>query len=439
MDTSYDVVIVGGRCAGASLAIFLARQGASVAIVEADRLGTDQVVSTHTIHPPGMDVLDDIGVGNAVRDGAPPMRVARLDVGSVWAQVQFPEGRHECCPRRFRLDRLLQDAALAAGVEIFPLTRVAALRRDGDRVTGVEAVSDGRPRILGAALVVGADGRHSTVARLAGADEYLGYDWPRAMYWAYWRPPAVWESDEYPFDMLLRMPGHERHIIFPTDDGELLLGTVPEAEIARSWRGNHRARYLDNLRADPVFRPLMDGGTMTSDVVGTLHERFFYRRAAGPGWALVGDAGHHKDPLVGWGISEALIQARQLAAAIAKGSDVALQRYWRRRDVDSLPRYFLGQERGDAGAINPVMSVVVSRARTAPWLAAQMIREMEYEVNPYQLLPMGAVVRWVLAAALRGRPGLIGAFLAQGKRMTGVQRHLKQARARLRDVEHGQM
>ena len=67
IQSRYDVVIVGARCAGATLATFLARAGASVLLLDKDPHSTDQILSTHTIHPPGLDVLDQVGVGNAVR------------------------------------------------------------------------------------------------------------------------------------------------------------------------------------------------------------------------------------------------------------------------------------------------------------------------------------------------------------------------------------
>jgi flavin-dependent dehydrogenase len=41
-----------------------------------------------------------------------------------------------------------------------------------------------------------------------------------------------------------------------------------------------------------------------------------YRAASGPGWALVGDALHQKDPLDGQGIYDALFEAKALAQAI---------------------------------------------------------------------------------------------------------------------------
>jgi len=181
-DRSYDVVIVGARCAGAALAAFLARSGASVIVLEADRLGTDQVISTHTIHPPGMDVLDELGVGESVREGSSTVRLIRFQVDGSYADIQPPPGRVECCPRRYRLDSLLQQAAIAAGAEVCERTRVTGLLRDGDRVVGVRAEHAGSEIEVRGRITVGADGRRSTVARLAGAEEYLGYDSPRAVY-----------------------------------------------------------------------------------------------------------------------------------------------------------------------------------------------------------------------------------------------------------------
>jgi menaquinone-9 beta-reductase len=429
----YDVLVVGGRCAGSTLATLLARAGARVAVCERERLGTDQVVSTHTIHPAGMDVFDELGIGRAIREAAPPMRRIRLDVNGVFADLQLPAGRDECCPRRHRLDRLLQEAAITAGAEFHDRARLTGLLHDGERVVGARVRGPAGERTCRARLVVGADGRHSTVARLAGAAEYLGYNWGRGMYWAYWDPPQVWRTEAYPFDMLLRMDGADRRVIFSTDDGQLLLGTVPELGVMRRWHG-HDTGYLDDLRADPIFRPLVDGGTMRGRVVGTRHERFFFRQAAGAGWALVGDAGHHKDPLIGWGISEGVVQAKQLAAAILQGGSTALQRYWRQRDLHTLPRYRLAQERGERGALSPLLPLVLSRASGEPALAQTLAREIEYDVNPYELLPVSRVARWVLGAALRGQPGLLRHFAAQARRVRRLQQELAEARRHLAAV-----
>ena len=424
-DCIYDAVIVGARCAGASLAAFLARSGASVIVLEADRLGTDQVISTHTVHPAGMDVLNELGVGAAVLEGSPPAHVIRFQVDGAYADIELLPGRVECCPRRFRLDRLLQQAATDAGAEVCESTRVTGLLRDGEHVTGVRAEHGGHAIEVRGNITVGADGRRSTVARLVGAEEYLGYDSPRAMYWAYWEPPKAWHSPAYPYDFLIDSSGKDRRFIFSTDNDQVLLATMPLIDVGRRWRENVEFQYINDLRPAPDFTPLVAEGKMVSKVIGTVSERFFYRQAVGLGWALVGDAGHHKDPILGWGISEALVQAKQLAEAIQAGGGADLQRYWRRRDVDTLPRFRFGEDRALPQSVRAVFPVVLNKARSTPGLAQQLFRETEYEVNPYTLLPASKVARWTFAAALRGRPGLILDFIGQGRRIAGVMAELR--------------
>lgn len=378
----YDAIIVGGRCAGAALANFLARDGASVLVLEAGKLGTDQVLSRHTIYPAGMDLLDELGVGEPVRQGSPPAQAIRFQVEDGYADIKPPAGRSECCPRRYRLDRLLQDAAINAGSEFCESTLVTGLLRDDDRVIGVRAEHDGDPIEAKAPVTVGADGRHSSVAKLVHAEEYLGYDWARGMYWAYWEPPPVWKSAAFPYDSLIRFSGKDRRVIFSTDDAQILMATLPLVEEARRWKSNPAEGYKNDLASDPDLRLLVREGKMMSKVIGTLAERFFFRCSAGPGWALVGDAGHHKDPVLGWGISEALVQAKQLASAIREGGDAALIRYWRRRDVDALPRFRMGEERGSPHPINKLFPLVLRKISRTPDQAQQLFRETEYDVNP---------------------------------------------------------
>ena len=94
-ESRYDVVIVGARCAGATLATFLARAGASVLLLDKDPLPSDQILSTHTIHPPGLDVLDAVGVGDAVRAVAPPTHIVRLRKNEAFVDIEFPDERAE--------------------------------------------------------------------------------------------------------------------------------------------------------------------------------------------------------------------------------------------------------------------------------------------------------------------------------------------------------
>lgn len=148
--------------------------------VERDRLPSDQVLSTHTIHPPGLAVLDELVVGDAVRSEAPASPTMRLRKDGSWADITFPDGLAGRCPRR-RLDGLLAEAAVAAGVELRDGTRVSAVRFDGSRAVGVRLQHAGGIYDVDAALVVGADGRRSFVAEQVRAEEYMAYDAPQRL------------------------------------------------------------------------------------------------------------------------------------------------------------------------------------------------------------------------------------------------------------------
>jgi 2-polyprenyl-6-methoxyphenol hydroxylase-like FAD-dependent oxidoreductase len=433
----YDVVIVGARCAGATLGTFLARAGASVLLLDKDRLPSDQVLSTHTIHPPGMDVLDSVGVGAAVRAAAPPTHIVRLRKNDAAVDVEFGDGRAEYCPRRKRLDGLLQDAAASAGVELLDQTRVTSLVRDGDRVVGVRAAgAGGQERVFRARLVVGADGRHSTVARLVEAEEYLAYDAPRAMFWGYWNAPAFWHTDPaYRFGMYVaNTDGHIR-VIFQTDDDQLLIGSLPPTERASSWRSDPDAALIGDLASDSTTGPLIAGSAPDGRVRGTVKERYFFRSAAGNGWTLVGDAGHHKEFVIGDGITEALLQASSLAPAIEKGTDAALRRWWRARDVEALPYFFLGQDEGALGPPLELQQVVFSHAARRPALRARLAATMEHQLSPQDTFPVRQVLWWTLGAALRGSPGVVPQFFAIGRRGSAINRELSLRRRLLAEAE----
>ena len=93
----------------------------------------------------------------------------------------------------------------------------------------------------------------------------------------------------------------------------------------------------------------------------------------------MGDAGHHKEFVIGDGITEALLQACSLAVAIRRGTDAALHRWWRARDVEALPYFFLGRDEGALGPPKALQQVVFSHVTETPSLRARMAATMEHE------------------------------------------------------------
>src|SRR5512139_3595651 len=124
MERQWDVIIVGARCAGATLAALLARSGVRTLLLEASPRGTDMPLSTHLVQPPGMDVLDALGVGDRVRAVTPAATRFRYALDESVVVSQANPGRAAYCVRRSTLDPWLQEAAEAAGAELRDRHRV---------------------------------------------------------------------------------------------------------------------------------------------------------------------------------------------------------------------------------------------------------------------------------------------------------------------------
>jgi len=428
---TFDVIVVGARCAGASLAYHLAGAGLAVAVLDAARLPSAQRTSTHLIQPPGMDELDALGVAAVVRRLSPALREARLSFDGYEACLAYGPGRAAHCLRRETLDRLLQDAAVSAGADLRPQSRVVDVVHAADgRVCGVEVQRPGGVHErLHAKLVVGADGRHSTIAKLVGAEEYLGYDGPRACYWAYWRRPPTWNQNQ--LANLYR--ADDAYVVFPTDGDLLLIASTPPLARARAWRADHTTAYLDSIRSCESIRRHIGDERPVSEVRGMLKTRYYFRTSAGPGWALIGDAGHHKDFFAGLGISDALRDAHQLSRAILDSEQPDLQCWWRRRDVQRMPMFHWAAELGRPEPVDALRRLTATRLAAAPELRARFGGIFDGRLSPYEFIPDGRAARWVAGALLHGDPRPLVPLLGAARRRARATRDQRRStRALLR-------
>lgn len=433
---AFDTIIVGARCAGASLAAHLARAGQKVLLLDAAKLPSNQPLSTHFVHAYGVGLLDELGVGAAVRELTPPSHVMRLDLDGTPIDVPVPGGRAGHCVRRVHLDRLLQEAAIQAGAELRDQSRVCRLLKDGERVVGVEVKSGSSVTTHRAKIVVGADGRDSMVAKLVSANEYHAYEGSRFMYWSYWPAPPGWreKSGFQGFDAYIGFAGDRRvRFVFQTDSNLLLISVAPDRSELPAWKGQHESRYLEALHACPLTARLVEGNQRVADIVGILRMRYFFRDAVGPGFALVGDAGLHKDPTPGLGITDALRDARSLARAIVDGSELALNRYWRERDLNSIDLFHFAKDMGDPNYVNPLNRLVFSRVQKAPDLIERLAASVDRQFSPYSALPTRTVVGWVLGAMLRGNLSVFPHLVQRAKHEVRVER-ARRERALLLDA-----
>lgn len=344
LKSSYDVIVVGARVAGAATAMLLARHGLDVLLVEQGARGAD-TLSTLALMRGGVVQLSRWGLLDAIRaSGTPAIRKTTFHYAEERVEVRIKprEGVDALyAPRRTVLDPLLADAAAAAGADVVYHTRfVDVTRTQAGRVDGVILEGTDRvPRAIAARYVVGADGRQSTLARRVGAlPSHVGRHVTAVIY-------TIVHG--------LAADGYHWHYA-----GAASVGQIPTTEgDVLVFASMPRERFMTELRFDlersfhrilsevapalaSAMRILMPEGPFR----GFAGQEGVVRQAWGPGWALVGDAGYFKDPLTAHGITDALRDAELLARAIERGTDTALADYQSLRDELSMRLFWITDE-----------------------------------------------------------------------------------------------
>jgi 2-polyprenyl-6-methoxyphenol hydroxylase-like FAD-dependent oxidoreductase len=312
------VVVVGARAAGAATALLLARLGHDVVLVDRATFPAD-TLSTHQIARPGVVQLHRWGLLDAVMaSGTPAIReVTFTTLGeSVTRQVKDTAGvDFLVAPRRYILDTILAEAAAQAGAQLRMGVSVTNVRHDSaGRTSGVRGRdASGAPIAINARFVVGADGLASRVARVVGAGVTERHRDGGAVQYAYYAG-LPWRGIE------LTAADHALAGVFPTHDGQacIWIGTPSaDAVAARRRAGSRTDGFTAQLQqAAPELVERLHNGRRVSPITGMLRSPNFVRQAHGAGWALVGDAGYHRDPVTGHGLSDAYRDAELLAAAL---------------------------------------------------------------------------------------------------------------------------
>jgi 2-polyprenyl-6-methoxyphenol hydroxylase-like FAD-dependent oxidoreductase len=333
----YDVVIAGARVSGSATALLLARAGLRVLVVDPVERGRD-TLSTHALMRGAVLQLARWGLLDAVRaSGAPRLARTTFHYGSEAVAVDIePDSGVDglYAPRRTVLDRILAEAAEAAGAEYRYGWAVAGLREspNGHVTHAVLRGVTGGVATVAADVVVGADGMRSKVARLVGARTTYTASHATGSIYGYF--PGL-PREGYHWHFAHRMAAG----VIPTNDEEgCVFVSVPPSRLRGAKGAGLERLFLDVLqRVSPELLFRIDAHSLPP-LRGFAGAPGFLRRSAGPGWALVGDAGYFKDPLTAHGMTDALRDAELLARAILAGRsgpdtmDDALQGYEAARD-----------------------------------------------------------------------------------------------------------
>jgi menaquinone-9 beta-reductase len=388
----FDAAVVGASLAGCATAAFLGRAGLRVALID-KHAGADAYkrLCGHYIQASARPVIERLGLAGPI-EAAGGVRNG-VDVWTRWGLIASPEPRGErpygYSLRRAKLDPMIRRLAVETpGVEYLPRYDAVDLLGDAGAVTGVELRDrGGRLRSVQARLVVGADGRNSTIARLGGARERRAAN-GRFCYMAYFSevglPPGsggrLWALDP------------DVAIAAPNDEGLTVMAAFVHKRRLPEFRTDRGGALLELFRSVPE-PPDLAGAELAGKVLGfTDYELVAREVTPRPGLALVGDAALTSDPLMaigcGWALQSAAWLADSTAPALAGEAPLepALHRYLRthRRQLAGHHRMLAADARGHR--MNPVQRLLFSAAARDPHMAAMFHRYAERSIPPRRLL-----------------------------------------------------
>ncbi|HJQ48321.1 MAG TPA: FAD-dependent monooxygenase [Amycolatopsis sp.] len=313
----YDAIVVGARCAGSPVGMLLAQQGHRVLVVDRATFPSD-TISTHYIQQRGLAKLAKWGLlDKLVATNAPAIKHMTVSYrGLVIAGFADPIDGIDVtyAPRRTELDTILVEGARAAGAEVREGYTVKDLIFEDGRVVGIVGGRAGEePREERARIVIGADGRNSFVAGAVNAEMYKNVPAECFIYYSYY------SGLETQFHS--RIGENQQIGIWPTHNDQTLVAVMRKIDAYTDFRADVEGNFVS------IARDIVPEFAEELTTKGAREDRFYpmrypdnyYRQSYGDGWALVGDAGYHKDPLTGLGISDAFEYADLLAARVHEG------------------------------------------------------------------------------------------------------------------------
>lgn len=412
-----DVVVVGGGPAGLAAAVALGREGIRVLVVERSTWPRDKVCG-EGLMPIGVESLERLGVFDEIAPEhlRPFLGIRWISEDGGCAEAEFASGPGFGIRRTALSQALFEAASSLPSVELWPQTRLIDLETKADRVVlGLRRA--GRRAAVEARLVIGADGRNSSVRKLAGLEGKPAVSMQR------WGARQHFEIRPWTDHVEVWWSEGMEAYVTPSGSRQVEVAFLwDKARFTPQRKGRELvAGLLDNfpeLRArlgrelPPSLSPAAGVGPLASSA----------RRATDHRVVLIGDALGYVDGITGEGISVALTQVEALRSALPEL--IASDRL-ARRDLQPLSRTITGLFRDTVPLVKAAL--LLSRFPALRRLAVRGLRNsralfvhlLEANMGKRSLyhLPVGGVLRFLWGVVRPGpQPGLPSLALEPGER-----------------------
>jgi 2-polyprenyl-6-methoxyphenol hydroxylase-like FAD-dependent oxidoreductase len=338
-----DIVVVGGGIAGASIALVLARAGLTVTVLEQQLSYRDRVRGEY-LQPWGVAEAQNLGISEILvtkaggffarriipYDEITPPHAAEAAARDLRGLVPGVAGA--LCVSHPAACLALSQAAETAGATVIRGIRGPTVTPGSEPAVTFEL--DGVEHRLSCRLIVGADGRSSTVRAQAGIR--LLRDQPTHLI----SGMLVDDVPDWPQeDIAIGTEGDVCFFVFPQGGQKLRLYTGTALDQRSRYSGTAGSRrFLDDFRGlscvpfhEALGRATPIGPCATMGGEDTWTEVPFVE-----GIVLIGDAGGYCGPIIGQGLSLALRDVRLLSEILLEEREWApprLERYGERRRV----------------------------------------------------------------------------------------------------------
>ncbi|MBK8267710.1 MAG: tryptophan 7-halogenase [Planctomycetes bacterium] len=323
MKSNYDVIVIGGGPSGSTVATLLAKQGHRVLILERAKfprhhIGESLIPYTYfTLEKLGMlerlkksdfTIKQSVQFVNSQGKDSAPFFFPDLDPGEWSSTWQVT---------RSKFDEMMLNNARENGVDGIEQANVKQVLFEGETAVGVQAIINGETKEFRAPVTIDATGQSAMISRqfkLRYGDEKL----KNAVIYGYWKNAIRDEGRNAGATLVIALPGTQGWFWFiPLEDGITSIGVVAPPDHIYNGRSDQPGEILDALIAEtPGLARRIVGAERVGNIYTTADFSYRSRRAAGNGWALVGDAFGFLDPLYSSGVMLALKSGELAAEAI---------------------------------------------------------------------------------------------------------------------------